>query len=239
MSTRVLIGLIGDYDPAVTAHTAIPKALEIAAGVVACSVEHEWIATDTIGHGVAGQLSHFDGLWCVPASPYASMEGALAAIRFAREQHRPFLGTCGGFQHTILEYARHVLGYKDADNAESNAGAAMPLITALSCALVGKNGDIVLRPNSQAAEIYGTDRVGEQYNCSYGFNPEYSHLLDGGHLMVTGVDAAKEPRVVELAGHPFFIATLFQPERSALTGTVHPLIKAYVEAAARTQVNTT
>jgi len=60
----------------------------------------------------------FDGFWCVPASPYRDIDGALRAIRFAREQRRPFLGTCGGFQHAVLEYARNVLGWADAEHGE-------------------------------------------------------------------------------------------------------------------------
>src|SRR5204862_344720 len=82
------------------------------------------------------RLSPFDAIWCVPNSPYASMEGALCAIRFARESGRPFLGTCGGFQHTIIEYARNVLGFHEADHAESNPAAALPLISRLACFLL-------------------------------------------------------------------------------------------------------
>jgi len=118
MTATIHIGLIGDHDSAVLAHHAIPRALALAAEAAAASVEHEWIPTEEIH--AASRVSDFDGLWCVPASPYRSMEGALRAIRFAREAGLPFLGTCGGFQHAILEYARHVLGWADAEHAETN-----------------------------------------------------------------------------------------------------------------------
>lgn len=115
METRpIRIALIGDYDPQVTAHQAIPVALEMAAEHSGLNVQWQWLATDDI-HAET-PLHRFDGVWCVPASPYRSMDGALLAIRFAREQRRPFLGTCGGFQHAVLEYARNVLGWSDAEH---------------------------------------------------------------------------------------------------------------------------
>jgi CTP synthase (UTP-ammonia lyase) len=106
MTTSISIGLIGDFNAAVLAHQAIPRALGLAGEVTGTSLCHEWVPTQEIRD--ESGLREFDGFWCVPASPYGSMDGALRAIRFAREQGRPFLGTCGGFQHTIIEYARNV-----------------------------------------------------------------------------------------------------------------------------------
>lgn len=229
---KVQIGLIGDYSSEVVAHAAIPKALAIAATNLQLEVEATWLPTPSLA-GDSSSLSAFNGLWCVPASPYASMEGALAAIRFARKNGRPFLGTCGGFQHAIVEYARNVLGYAEADHAESNPTAIMPLIAPLSCSLVGATGLIKLLAGSRVASIYEMDEVVEQYHCNYGVNPHYHTMLEKGELRITGVDAEGEPRVVELGEHPFFIATLFQPERSALSGNLHPLIRAYLETASR------
>ena len=93
-------------------------------------------------------LAAFDGVWCVPASPYANTEGALNAIRVAREHRIPFLGTCGGFQHAVIEYARNVLGWTAADHAEVNPQAALALIAPLSCSLVEKTGEIRLAAES-------------------------------------------------------------------------------------------
>jgi CTP synthase (UTP-ammonia lyase) len=92
---RVTIGLIGDYSPQVRAHVAIPEALRLATPSDT-EVETNWLATEVLCDDSEERLEAFDALWCVPASPYASMEGALRAIRFARERHVPFLGTCGG-----------------------------------------------------------------------------------------------------------------------------------------------
>ena len=95
MSIAVRIGLIGDYDHAVPAHQAIPRALALVADETGIEVAHEWVPTDEITSDA--RVEEYDALWCVPASPYLSTEGALRAIRFAREQERPFLGTSAAF----------------------------------------------------------------------------------------------------------------------------------------------
>jgi CTP synthase (UTP-ammonia lyase) len=233
MKTDVRIALIGDYDARVKAHMAIPKALMLTGDSIGCAVESEWIATRELAGDAAQRLSAFHGIWCVPGSPYQSMDGALAAIRFAREQKRPFLGTCGGSQHALIEYARNALGLMEADHAESNPAASMPLIAPLACALREARGAIKLTAGSRVREIYGREETIEGYNCSFGFNPKYGAIFQEGRMCVTGVDENDEVRVVELVEHPFFIATLFQPERSAFNGETHPLIRAFVEAAGR------
>src|SRR5262245_20076813 len=106
----IQIGLVGDYNPIHVAHQAIPPALELAGRAAEVIVKPTWIPTESIAPEAASeQLAGYDGLWCVPASPYRNTAGALAAIHVAREEGRPFLRTCGGFQHALLEYAHHVL----------------------------------------------------------------------------------------------------------------------------------
>jgi CTP synthase (UTP-ammonia lyase) len=227
----VRIALIGDYSPEVTAHVAIPRALALAAEVVACDPAPDWIATPELARGAEQRLAPYDAIWCVPASPYASMDGALNAIRFARETGRPFLGTCGGCQHALIEYARGVLGLANADHAESNPDAELQLITPLACALRETRDRIRLLDGTRIYAIYGRDEIMEGYNCSYGLNPAFRALLEASRMHIVGVDDAGDVRVVELEGHPFFVATLFQPERSALTEVAHPLIAAYLRAA--------
>jgi CTP synthase (UTP-ammonia lyase) len=230
--STIRIGLVGDYNPEVTAHIAIPQALAFASEAIGLGVAGEWIGTETLEREVEERLSSYDGLWCVPASPYASMQGALNAIRYARENMHPFLGTCGGFQHALIEYARNVMGITEADHAESNPDASVLFVTPLTCALRGVKGKIVLKEGSRAREIYGVGESVEEYNCGFGLNPQYRAMLEESDLRVTGLDDEGEVRVVELAGHPFFMATLYQPERQALTGVAHPLVNAFVQAAA-------
>lgn len=227
------LALVGDYNAEIAAHRAIPLALESAAKATGCNVTWEWIGTETLTDAPR-QLAAFAGVWCVPASPYRSMDGALAAIRFARETGRPFLGTCGGFQHTLIEFARHVAGIRDADHAETNAGAANLLVTPLACSLVGQHEDILFTTGSQLHRIFQGQSSREGYHCNYGTNPLYRARLEAAGLRFSGFDREMQIRALELPGHPFFIGTLFQPERSALTGRQHPLIQAFVRAVAST-----
>ncbi len=233
--TSVRIALVGDYDPSVTAHRAIPQALALAGAALELSVAPHWIATTELADALTIALTEAHGVWCVPASPYRSMDGALTAIRFAREQRRPFLGTCGGCQHTLLEYFRHVLGVTQAEHLESSPDASVALISPLECALIECPEMVELMPGSRVHALYGRAQAEEQYRCRYGLNREFEHLLHESALRIVGRDPGGALRAVELEGHPFYVATLFQPERSALRGTTHPLIREFVRAAARCQ----
>lgn len=230
MRPTLTIGLIGDFDADVPAHQAIPLALRAAADSLGAAVAFEWVATDAIRN--ASRVAHFDGLWCVPASPYRSMGGALRAIRHARERGVPFLGTCGGFQHAIVEYARHVLGWADADHAETAPGSVHAVISPLACALVEASETVRLLPGTRIAAAYGMVQITEGYRCRYGMNPAFQAALVAGPLRASADDATGEVRAVELDGHPFFVATLFQPERAALRGVTAPLVVAFVGAGA-------
>jgi CTP synthase (UTP-ammonia lyase) len=227
----VRIGLIGDFDPGVPAHRAIPRALRLAAEQTWCDIEIEWIQTRVLAAEVADRLSAFRGLWCTPGSPYENTEGALRAIRFAREAPRPFLGTCGGFQHAVLEFARNVLGRPEADHAEIHPDTPMPLIAPLPCPLVEHTGTVRLQTDTRIRSIYDRPEVEEHYHCRFGPNPAYDTLLEGIGLRVCGRDPDGAIRAVELPDHPFFVATLFQPERSAASGRPHPLVAAFLNAA--------
>jgi len=223
------IGLVGDFDAAVVAHQAIPLALAQAAEALGLAVRPAWLPTDAV---TAGRLAAFDGLWCVPASPYRSMAGALQAIRHAREAPRPFLGTCGGFQHAVIEYARDVLGWADAEHAETAPDAARAVISALECALVETQGAVHFAAGSRIAQAYGRPAAIEGYHCRYGLSPAFAAALVAGPLRATALDDDGAVRAVELAGHPFFVATLFQPERGALAGRPVPLVRAFLQACA-------
>jgi CTP synthase (UTP-ammonia lyase) len=230
MKGRVTVGLVGDRDDSVPAHQAIPLALENAAGTLGIAVAYEWVPTERIRS--ASRVASFDGIWCVPASPYRSMEGALLAIRCAREGRIPFLGTCGGFQHAVVEYARNVLGWLEATHGETDPTAAVAVITPLSCGVMDRSGSIQLLPGTRLATAYGTDEATEEYRCSYGVNPDFRASLVAGPLRESARDDTGDLRGVELDDHPFFVATLFQPERAALRGRPAPLVNAFVAACA-------
>lgn len=224
------IALIGDFSEDVVAHRAIPRAIDLAARASEIQVSSTWVPTDSIASDA--DLSAFDAFWCVPASPYRSTTGALRAIRFARESGSPFLGTCGGFQHAVLEYAQSVLGWARAGHAEMAPDAEILVITPLECTLVEVSGAVRFRPGSRLQLAYGGLEAVEGYHCRYGLNPAIRHALTSGPLRIAAEDAAGDVRAVELDGHPFFVATLFQPERAALRNEVSPIVRAFVEAVA-------
>lgn len=228
------IGLIGDFNQDVTAHQAIPMAIELAAKDQFKDIEVQWIRTTEI---LVTDLRQYAGLWCVPASPYADMEKVLQAIRFARTKNVPFLGTCGGYQHAALEFARNALGFSHADNAEVNPATDMPLISSLVCKLIEVSGGISLQANSRVAGIYGQNTVSEEYRCGFGVNRDYLNLFDDSSMKFTGFDSEGDPRVLEIPANRFFLGTAFQPERSALRGESHPIIKSFLEAAAKTSID--
>jgi CTP synthase (UTP-ammonia lyase) len=223
------IALVGDYDSSVPAHQAIPLALNLAARHHQVGFEGVWLPTSQIVDART-QLALFDGVWCVPASPYRDMQGALEAIRVAREQAILFLGTCGGFQHALIEYARNVLNLANADHAEVNPLAILPLITPLSCSLVEKQAEVTFAEGSLLRRIHGSPISLEGYRCSYGPNPLYSDALFAGKLHATAHDAEGEVRGAELSGHPFFVGVLYQPERKSLKGELSPVVRAFTEA---------
>jgi CTP synthase (UTP-ammonia lyase) len=235
--TRIVqVSLVGDFDATVTAHRAIPLALKRAGDDLDVDVRFTWHHTAQLGPRPERTLEASSGVWCVPASPYANTGAALAAIRFARERSRPFLGTCGGFQHALLEYAQNVLGMADATHAELDPSAPNPLIAPLSCALVEQVGAVSVAAGSRLAAAYGATAVVEEYHCRYGLAPSNERLLAEGPLRMVGRGAEGEVRAVELDGHPFFVATLFQPERAALKEKTPPLVRAFIEAAAESAV---
>lgn len=223
------IALIGDYNEEVVAHRAIPMAIKLASETESTTIEVEWIHSEEI---VIDELVNYSAFWCVPASPYMHMENVLKVIEYARTNNVPFLGTCGGYQHAALEYVKNALGYSEADNAEVNSEAKMPVISALSCKLYEMRNQIKLIPCSFVQSIYETDRIKEEYNCGYGVNPEYLSLFDGSDMAFTGFDEDGDPKILEIKNNNFFVGTAYQPERSALSGRSHPLIRQFVKCAA-------
>src|SRR5580765_7146270 len=120
---RVTIGIIGDFDRGKHSHWATEAALFHAAARSGVSVEPRWVATPALAAAgdVAASLAEFDGFWGAPGSPYASFDGVLRGIEFARRSARPYLGTCAGFQYAVIEFTRNVLGIADADSAENGS----------------------------------------------------------------------------------------------------------------------
>jgi CTP synthase (UTP-ammonia lyase) len=231
MERRVSVGVIGDFDPGFPPHPATNSALRHSAAALGVTVDVRWHATDALVDSDLTHLRADDALWCAPGSPYKSLGGALRGVRFAREADVLLLGTCGGFQHVVIEYARNVLGFKDAQHAEYDPYASDLFITELSCSLAGQKMAVKLSGDSRAAQFYARTEIAEEYYCNFGLNPEHQRLLDEGGLRVVGVDGDGEARVLELPDYRFFIATLYVPQLSSSPESPHPLITAYLRAA--------
>jgi CTP synthase (UTP-ammonia lyase) len=220
---------VGDFSPDVVAHRAIEKCFALVRGPGSHSVEPRWLATTAIDPGDERVFKPFSGIWCVPASPYLSTEGALWAITFARTHSVPFLGTCGGYQHALLEYARNVLGLSAAGHSELDPTTPLPLLDRMQCSLIEQSQTITIT-NAQFRSIYGADAGPEGFHCSYGLNPNYEQVFAGSSLEIVARSKEGHARAFLLKGHPFFVGTQFQPERRALAGSLHPLVSAFFSA---------
>ena len=224
------IGVIGEYDPGNETHVATDDALGHSALRLGTQVDVEWVSSEDVGDAGDG-LGAFEGLLIAPGSPYRSQDGALAAITHARTVGVPLLGTCGGFQHLVIEFARHVAGIAGAEHGESHPDAPTLMVSPLTCSLVGEKMSVEVRAGTRAGDAYPEASVTEHYYCRFGLNPAYVDDLVGAGLVVSGTDQDGEVRIVELAGHPFFVGTLFVPQARSTIVHPHPLVTAFVAAA--------
>ncbi|PYV55494.1 MAG: glutamine amidotransferase [Acidobacteria bacterium] len=242
MADSVRIGILGDFDPKAPNLPAVGKSLDHAAQQLGCTVESEWLPTPSLTSADSEKrLEAFDGIWAAPGSPYKSFDGMLKGIEIARRRDWPFIGTCGGFQYTLIECARNVLGIADADTAENNSGSQHIIIYPVACAvpnhgkkpkLSGPIPEIRLRPGSYLHTFYSQESVTEEFFCNFEVNPEYEWAAMEAGFPVVARGPNGEIRAIESPTHRFFIATLFQPQLSSKPGHPHPLVLAFLQAAA-------
>jgi CTP synthase (UTP-ammonia lyase) len=212
------IAVVGDYQPENETHSTIASAV----AAVSSDVDVVWVPTDD-----AEDITFADGVWIAPGSPYKSFEGAIDAIRWARTNDVPLFGTCAGFQHTVIEFARNVVGLQGAHHAEYETDASLLVVDELACSLVGETMDVTLLEGSRAHAAYGASQSTERYYCRFGLNPTYTPALLEHGLVISGTDAEGEPRILELPSHPFFVVTLFVPQTNERQP--HPLIASFVD----------
>jgi CTP synthase (UTP-ammonia lyase) len=243
LSEAVRIGILGDFNPEYPSHHATNDSLQHAAAKLNLVIESQWIPTPGLLEPSATRmLESFDGLWASPGSPYQSFDGMLQGIKFARERDWPFLGTCGGFQYALIELTRNVLGAKDADSAENNSGSKNIVIYPVECAvpdrapdapkLSGLVPEIRLRPGSYLQSYYSQDKIAEEFFCNFEVNPEFEWAPVEAGFPIVARGPLGEIRAIESPTHRFYVATLFQPQRSSQPGAAHPLVLAFVQAAA-------
>jgi CTP synthase (UTP-ammonia lyase) len=224
------IALVGDYDPSSLTHAAIYAALQHAAVARDRALELCWLETSECQGQASGRLSGCDGVFIASGGPYRSMQGALDAIEFARTHDVPLLGTCAGFQHVVVEYARNVLGRRQAMHAEYDPDASDLFISRLVCSPAGRTMPVQLARGSRAREHYNAAVCEEGYRCNFGIQPERLGELERAGLVFSGHDNDGEARILELPQHRFFLATLFLPQLRSRPTTPHPLFDAYLRA---------
>jgi CTP synthase (UTP-ammonia lyase) len=207
------------------------------------AIESQWIPTPSLVEPNTQKiLESFDGIWAAPGSPYRSFDGMLKGIEFARRRDWPFLGTCAGFQYTLIECARNVLGIKDADSAENNSGSKNIIIYPVACAvpdrangapkLSGPIPEIRLRPGSYLQSFYAQDTAVEEFFCNFEVNPDFEWISMEAGFPIVARGSKGEIRAIESPTHRFFVATLFQPQLSSKPDAPHPLVVAFAQAAA-------
>lgn len=230
MGSDIKIGIIGDYDGR-PSHLATEEAIKHCASKFGVECEAIWLPTEELKQESEMRLQVFDGLWCAPGSPYRSAFGAICAIRYARENDIPFLGTCGGFQHAALEYAKNVQKVKELNDSEFDPYSPNLFISALTCSLTAQSRRIQLDQASVVYNIYQSSEIEEKYNCSFGLNKEFEIGLKQNGLQIPGTDEEGEARILALNEKRFYIATLFQPQLSSTCENPHPLITAFLSHA--------
>jgi CTP synthase (UTP-ammonia lyase) len=223
------LAIIGDFNPSSKSHIATNEAIEHAKKYLNLELKADWIATESIAENLPVITGNYNGFWIAPGSPYKSMTGALEIIKYARINDIPTLGTCGGFQHMVIEFARNVLNIKDAEHAEYDPYASNLVINPLSCSLAGQTLTInITDKQSQVYEIFKSNTIVENYYCNFGLNPQYQDEIDKNGLKIVASDNSNEARILELKDHPFFIATLFVPQISSSINNPHPLVMEFV-----------
>lgn len=220
-ASLALVGDRGNHDE--PAHPAIEALLP------ALGFAIHWVATTDIDD--EAQLEGFDGIWVVPGAPYHNQKGVHIAIRHAREQRLPFLGTCGGFFSALIEHAQNVLQLPEVADVDENPESLAPLMIPLTCSMRPERSPLTLRAGSHLARLYGrTDGIEEFLQCAYGLADHFMDSASKATLSYSAWDPDRAPRALEISDHPFFLGMLFQPELASTPESVHPVLAAFLDA---------
>lgn len=224
----ITIGLLGDRNPSFITHQAIDKALDVF-NDRGQNVQATWLGTKDAS---LRELIAVEGLWVLPGTPYENEEIVFEALSIRREENRPTLGTCGGFQHMVLEFARNKMGLQTASHEETSPGGDALVISSLPCSLVGEERLVHCVPGTRMAQICGREPFVGFHYCNYGVNPDYQTALEAAGLRLSAYAEDAGIEAIELNAHPFYMGTLFQPQMGLLQGFgLHPLIENFLNAA--------
>ncbi len=239
---RVTVGLVGKYTQLHDAYLSVGEALRHAAYAAGAEVEIRWIDSETVTEETAEAiLAPCDGILVPGGFGSRGVEGMIVAAKYARERGRPYLGLCLGMQVAVIEFARHVCGFADANSGEFDPASAHKVIDFLpdQSDEVNKGGTLRLgaypcriAPGTQMARCYGAELIYERHRHRYEFNNEFREALAGAGLSLSGTSPEGTiVETVELPDHPFFVGVQFHPEFKSRPNRPHPLFRGFVEAA--------
>ncbi|WP_111599961.1 CTP synthase [Chitinophaga skermanii] len=240
--TKVTIGLIGKYVELQDAYKSILESFVHAGSVNECKVVVQNIHSEYITpENVAEKLKNLDGLLVAPGFGQRGIEGKITAIQYARENQLPFFGICLGMQMAVVEYARNVIGLKDAHSSEMNPDTQYPVINLMEeqKKITTKGGtmrlgayECELIPGSKAAEIYGATSISERHRHRYEFNNDFLEQFEKAGMLPSGKNPSTGlVEMVELPNHPFFVGAQFHPELKSTVEAPSPIFVSFVKAA--------
>ncbi|HOV79221.1 MAG TPA: CTP synthase [Bacillota bacterium] len=242
------IALVGKYVSLHDAYLSVVEALRHAGFYNGSAVEVKWINSEEVNcSNVREFLQDADGVLVPGGFGDRGIEGKIEAIRYARENRIPFLGLCLGMQLAVVEFARNVLGWSDADSTEFNPGTAYPVIDLLPGQKeVDRKGGTMrlgrypcsLYPGSKAQLAYGRESIYERHRHRYEFNNVYRGDFAGKGMLFSGTSPdGYLVEIIELADHPWFVATQFHPEFKSRPNRPHPLFREFVGRARKHRHN--
>lgn len=247
---QISIGLIGKYVELQDSYKSILESFihagaenEVRVNVIA--IHSEYIDESTINE----KISALNGILVAPGFGERGVEGKIAAIRYAREHHIPFLGICLGMQMAVIELARNVLRLKGANSTEMDPGTPHPVIDLMENqkTITEKGGTMRLgawtcrlKPGSLVSRIYGKEIIAERHRHRYEFNNTYKEQLENAGLITTGINPETGlVEIIELPQHPWFVGVQYHPEYKSTVASPHPLFIAFVQAALQHRKNKT
>ena len=247
---QVDIAMVGKYVQVKDSYISLNEALTHAGVKTRTRVNVHYIeSTDIEKHGTHA-LSGMDAILVPGGFGERGIEGKIAAVRFARENKIPYLGICLGMQLAVIEYGRHVLGLEGANSTEFNRATAHPVIALITEWMDGAKGEqkrddatgkggtmrlgsqeVRVAPNTLARSIYGDESVFERHRHRYEFNNKYMDRYTAAGFRFPGLSKDDLVEMIELPGHPWFVATQFHPEFTSTPRDGHPLFAGFVKAA--------
>jgi len=239
---QIRIAMVGKYVDLADSYKSLHEALVHGGIANECSVEIDYVDSEKIEQeGLPDAVDRADGVLVPMGFGPRGTEGKIAAVRYAREEKVPFLGICFGMQMAVIEYARHVCGLERANSTEVDEHTPHPVIDLMTGQRVvtRKGGtmrlgayDCVLREGSLAFRLYGKRKISERHRHRYEVNNAYRDTLTRNGLILSGLSPDESlVEIVELANHPFFLASQFHPEFKSRPLDCHPMFKGFVKAA--------